>query len=47
MVMKYELREEVWAHKTILTPPLFIEVIVPSQENKWSCVCVRSIDFDI
>jgi hypothetical protein len=30
------------AHKTSLTPPLLIEVSVPSQESKWSCICVRS-----
>jgi hypothetical protein len=27
------LRGEVWVHKTNLTPPLLIEVPVPSQEN--------------
>jgi hypothetical protein len=26
------LRVEVWTHKTSLTPPLYIEVPVPSQE---------------
>jgi len=29
------LKGEVWAHKTRLPPPLFIEVHVPSQ---WSCI---------
>jgi hypothetical protein len=28
------------AHKTSLTPPLFIEVPVPSQEIEWSCICM-------
>ena len=27
-------------HKTILTPPPFIEVPVPSQESERSCICV-------
>jgi hypothetical protein len=26
------------AHKSSLTPPLFIEVPVPSQEIEWSCI---------
>jgi len=30
------LRGEVWAHKTSLTPTLFIEVPVPCQEKVWS-----------
>ena len=34
------LRGEVWVHKTSLTPPLFIEVPVPSQESERSCICV-------
>jgi hypothetical protein len=34
------LRVDVWAHKTSLTPPLYIEVPVPSQESEWSRVCV-------
>ena len=36
-----------WAHKTSLTPPLFIEVPVPSQEIGWSVVywCFSGIDF--
>jgi len=33
----------VWAHKTSLTPPLFIEVPVPSQKNERSCICVLGI----
>jgi hypothetical protein len=32
------LRGEVWAHKTNLTPPLFIEVPVLSQHIEQSCV---------
>ena len=31
---------EVWAHKTSLTSPVFIEVSVPSQESERSCICV-------
>ena len=31
------LKGLVWAHKTRLPPPRFIEVHVPSQ---WSCICV-------
>jgi len=34
------LRTEVWAHKTGLTPPLFIEVSVPTQDSERSCICV-------
>ena len=33
----------VWAHKTILTLPLFIEVPVPSQEIEWSWNCVLEV----
>jgi hypothetical protein len=29
-----------WAHKTNLTLPLFIEVSVPSQKSEWSCTCI-------
>ena len=29
-------RREVWAHKTSLTPPLFIKVPVPSLASEWS-----------
>ena len=44
---------EVWAHKTSLTPPLFIGVPVPSKENEWSCIYMLEVsilplcDFDI
>ena len=34
------LRWEVWAHKTSLTPLLFIEVPVPRPEFGRSCICV-------
>ena len=34
------MRGEVWAHKTSLTLPLFIEMPVPSQESEQSCMCV-------
>ena len=37
-------REEVWAHTINLTPPLFIEVSVPSQGSERSYICVRDID---
>jgi len=33
----------VWAHTTNLTPPLFIEVHVPNQEGKRSCVCLLGV----
>ena len=29
------IKREVWDHKTSLTPQLFIEVPVPSQESEW------------
>jgi len=29
-----------WAHKTSLAPPFFIEVSVPSPESGWLCICV-------
>jgi hypothetical protein len=38
-------RGEVWAHTINLTPPLFIEVSVPSQGSERSYICVRDIDF--
>jgi len=41
------LRDEVWAHNT---PPLFIEVTVPSHESQGSCICVLGVSihyFDI
>jgi hypothetical protein len=31
------LKEEVWAHKTLKTPPLLIEVSVPRQEVIYTC----------
>ena len=34
------LRVEVWANKTSLTPPLFIEVPVPGHISERSCICV-------
>ena len=37
------LRGEVCAYKTSLTPPLFIEVSVPSQQSEWFCICVLGI----
>ena len=37
------LRGKVWVDKTSLTPPLFIEVPVPSQESDSSCICVLPI----
>jgi hypothetical protein len=37
------LRGEIWAHNTSLTPPLFIEVFLPSQESEWSCICVLGV----
>ena len=33
----------VWARKTTLIPPLFIEVPVPIQEGELSCICVSGI----
>ena len=36
----YSLRRDVLAHKTSLTPPLLIEMLVPIQESeRWSCIC--------
>ena len=37
------LRKEILVHKTSLTPPLFIEVTLPSQENKRSYMCVLGV----
>jgi hypothetical protein len=34
---------EVWVHKTSLIPPPFIEVPVPSQESKRSCICMLEV----
>jgi len=36
------LKEQVWAHKTSLTPPLFI---VPNKECKQKCTYAINIDF--
>ena len=37
------LRGKIWANTTSLTPPLFIEVSVPSNESKRSCICVLEV----
>ena len=37
------LRRGVWAHNSSLTPPLFIEVPVSSQDIERSCICVLGI----
>jgi hypothetical protein len=37
------LRGKVWAHQTSLTPSLFIEVPVPSQESERSRICVLGV----
>jgi hypothetical protein len=29
--------------KTSITPSLFIEVLVPSQESEWSCICMLGV----
>ena len=34
------LYEDVWAHKTSLTPPLFIELPVPNHESQRLCICM-------
>ena len=34
---------DVWAHTISLTPPLFIEVPVSSQESAWACSCVLMV----
>ena len=34
---------EVWAHKTCLPPPMFIEVHVLSHESEWLCICVLGV----
>jgi len=34
-----------FTHNTSLTPPLFIEVPVPSQESEMPCTCIWGIDF--
>ena len=33
----------VWSHKTSLTPPLFIEEHIPSEECEQSCICVLEV----
>ena len=33
------------SYKTSLTPPLFTEVPVPSQESELSCICVLKVSF--
>ena len=40
MTTSFHSEGEVWADKTSLTLPLFIEVSVPRQESERSCVCV-------
>jgi hypothetical protein len=37
------LRRDAWARKASLSPPLFIEVSVPSQESERSCICVLHV----
>jgi hypothetical protein len=37
------LREEVWTHKTGLTPPLVIEVYEGSRDIERSCICVFGV----
>jgi len=32
-----------WSHAANLTPPLFIEVPVPSQESERLCICVLAV----
>ena len=41
--MTTSLRVEVWAHKTSLSPPLFIEVSVPRQKCELSCICLLGV----
>ena len=36
-------REGAWINKASLTPPLLIEVSVPSQTNEPSCICVLGV----
>jgi hypothetical protein len=43
MNKKMLMRGTVWADKTSLTAPLFIEVPVPSQESERSCICVLRV----
>jgi hypothetical protein len=42
-----EVREEVRVNKMSLTPPLFIEVSVLSQESERSCIYARCTDFSL
>ena len=37
------LREEVWTHKTGLTPPLVFEVYEGSRDIERSCICVFGV----
>ena len=37
------LREGVWVHKASLTPPIFIEGTVISQESEWSCIIMLGV----
>jgi hypothetical protein len=37
------LKGELWAHKTSLTLPLFIEVPVPGQESERLVLCVLDV----
>jgi hypothetical protein len=39
------LRGEIWTHKTILTPSLYIEVSVPNLKREQSCICVYGVPF--
>ena len=41
--MTASFRGEVWVHKTILGPPLFVEVPFPNQESERSCICVLGV----
>jgi len=38
-----DIRGEVCDRKTSLTPPLFIEVPLPSLKNERSCICVLEV----
>jgi len=37
------VRGETWAHKTRLTPILFIEGSVPCQKNECWCICALGV----
>ena len=43
LVCIISLRGKVLVHRTSLTPPLFIEVPVPSQESEQSCISVLGV----